>query len=465
MKRVVVVGGGITGLAAAHRLTELAPQLAVTLYEGDDRLGGKLRTTPFAGAAAVDEGADAFLARQPDAVGLAVRCGLKPSLTSPATGRAAVWRDGLRTIPDGLLLGIPASAGVLAGLVRSRLLGVGGLLRAAIEPLRPATTDHGDSIGALVRARFGDEVHERLVDALVGSIYATDTDHASLALVPQLAALAAADRSLLRAARRGRRTAPAVTGPLFLAPRGGMQALAEAAATSARHGGAVVTTARTIRSVDHDGARWRVDDELADAVVLATPAAAAATLLTGSVPDLSAALGAADAAGVVIVTLAVPGWPPRLHGLSGYLVPKPAQRLVTAASFGSQKWPHWGDPSRPGDAVVRVSLGRDGLPVEHLDNEALIAAAVDELGRHVGIDVQPTAVRVSRWPDGFPQYRPGHLRWLADVAAATPPGLDLTGAAYRGIGVPACVADGERTAAAVLADLGITDLGTTGSVR
>ena len=127
-------------------------------------------------------------------------------------------------------------------------------------------------------------------------------------------------------------------------------------------------------------------------------------------------------------------------------MPKPDQRLVTAASFGSQKWTHW----QGRDEIVRVSVGRDGLPIDDLDDATLIDAAVSELGRHLGDDVQPNAVRLSRWPQAFPQYRPGHLDWLAAVDAATPPGLFLTGASYRGIGVPACIADAERTAAAVV---------------
>jgi protoporphyrinogen/coproporphyrinogen III oxidase len=147
--------------------------------------------------------------------------------------------------------------------------------------------------------------------------------------------------------------------------------------------------------------------------------------------------------------MAVPALPSGVHGTSGYLVPKPDQRLLTAASFASQKWSHW----RGTGEVVRVSLGRDGLDIDDLDDARLTDAAVVELGKHLGIDVQPTATRVTRWPQAFPQYRPGHLDWLAAVVAATPPGLFLCGAAYRGIGVPACIADAERVAASVVASL------------
>jgi protoporphyrinogen/coproporphyrinogen III oxidase len=447
-RRVVVGGGGIAGVVAAERLaTELGGDGAVELRESTERLGGKLRTSPFAGRPAVDEGADAFVARVPHGSALAHRVGLGAALTSPAAASAFVWHDGLHRMPDGLLLGVP---GDLVPLATSRLLSAGGKLRAAVEPLLPPTRDTGDSVGTLIRSRFGDEVHERLVDALVGSICAADTDRFSLAMVPQLATLADGERSLLLAARRARRrNASATNGPVFYAPHDGMEKLAAATAATATAAGANVSMSRPVSSLASDGSRWRVDDEPVDAVVLATPAHVTATLVAGVAQELAVVLSQSDYAGVAIVTLAVPALPSRVHGMSGYLVPKPDQRLVTAASFASQKWAHW----RGAGEIVRVSLGRDGLPVDHLDDEALVTAAVNELGRHLGADVQPTATRVSRWPRSFPQYRPGHLRWLDAATAATPPGLFLTGAGYRGIGVPACIADAERTAAAVVSYL------------
>ncbi len=447
-RRVVVVGGGIAGLTVAERLAAtLADDISVVLREDSDRLGGKLRTSPFAGREAVDEGADAFLARLPHGTALARRVGLGGELTSPAAAGAYVWHRRLHRIPDGLLLGVP---GDLRALAASRLLSLGGKLRAAAEPLLPRRTDPTDSVGTLIRSRFGREVHERLVDALVGSIYAADTDRLSLAMVPQLTALANGQRSLLLAARRSRRTsAPAGEPPLFYAPLSGMETLAAATATAAGDAGATISSSSPVVSIESDGPSWRVDDEPAEAIVLATPARATTELVVRSAPHLAALLAAADDASVAIVTLSVPALPAGVRGTSGYLVPKPEQQLVTAASFGSQKWTHWQGTGE----IVRVSLGRDGLDIDGLDDDRLVDAAVAELGTHLAIDVQPTAMRITRWPHSFPQYRPGHLSWLAAVDAATPRGLFLTGAAYRGIGVPACIADAERTAAAVVAYL------------
>ena len=459
---VAVVGGGITGLAAAHRLLSANDPPRVTVLEASHDLGGKIRTTPFAGRPAVDEGADAFLARVPWAVELAREVGLGDQLVSPATGHAAVWFDGLHPIPDGLLLGLPTGLGSLA---RTRLLTWRGKARAALEPLLPWTDLGADSLGSYVRARFGDEVHERLVDPLVGSIYATDTDRFSLAAVPQVAALAAAHRSVLVGGRRrGRVGAPA--GPVFYAPSSGLGALVDATASAVRRLGGEIVTGAEVEAIERADMGWRLHARGmdargmdVDAVVLAAPAVAAAGLLAAGLAglaelaDVARDLAAVEYADVAIVTIALaPGALPRgLHDRSGYLVPKPAQHLVTAVSFGSQKWGHWAGAD--GSAILRISLGRDGLPVLHLDDAAIAATALDEVGRHLGVELQPTEVRVSRWRRAFPQYRPHHATRIADIEGrltAGAPGIALAGASYHGIGVPACIRSGQEAADALL---------------
>ena len=304
-------------------------------------------------------------------------------------------------------------------------------------------------MGALVRQRFGDEVHERLVDALVGSIYATDTDRSSLAAVPQLAELAESNRSLLVAGRRARGRAPANDAPIFAAPRSGMATLTSAAADDIRARGGAISTGRTASTVEPDDGAWRVDGDRYDAVVVATPARAAAGLLSSVAPDAAGELDAIDSADVIMVRLAVAAdaWPDRLRGRSGYLVPKPDQRLVTAASFGSQKWSHW----RPDDGaqILRTSLGRDGLPVRDLDDDQVVRHTIDEMNRHLDLDLQPTELAITRWIDAFPQYRPHHHERVARIESALPPSIAVAGASYRGIGIPACIADGTRAVARI----------------
>ncbi len=441
-RRVAVVGGGIAGLTAAHALT--AKGAEVVLFEGDDRLGGKLRTSPFAGHDAIDEGPDAFLARLPWATSLAQQVGLGDTLVSPASGKAAVWWNGLHDIPQGLLLGMPTD--VLA-LAKSKLISWPGKLRAATEPFRPRTSLDDDSLGGYVRTRFGDEVHTRLVDPLVGSIYAADTDHFSLAAVPQIADLAGSARSILVAGRK--MPAPSsAAGPMFYAPSGGMGAFATAVAESATVAGAELRAGASVTELSADGEGWRVDGQAFDRVLLACPPAAAARLLIAVAPDAAATLSTIPVADVAMVTLAVPAadWPDRLRPMSGYLVPKPMQRLVTAASFGSQKWPHW---AVPGSVVLRISLGRDGLPVLHLSDHDLLQAAVAEVGHHLGLDLTPTAHRVTRWAGAFPQYRPHHAATVASIEAALPGGMALAGAGYHGIGVPACIRSAQNAAASL----------------
>ena len=198
-----------------------------------------------------------------------------------------------------------------------------------------------------------------------------------------------------------------------------------------------------------DGRQWRVDGQPFDGVVLACPARIAAKLLTTVEPSVASTLAAIPTADVALVTIAVPrkGWPERLRGLSGYLVPKPQQRLVTAASFGSQKWQHWAGDDHE---ILRVSLGRDGLSALHLHDDELLADVIDELRVHLQLDVQPTAVRISRWPQSFPQYRPHHGATLAAAQNSLPRGIAIAGASYHGIGIPACVRSGQQAAATVL---------------
>jgi len=440
-RRIAVVGAGIAGLAAAHAAVEAGAD--VTVFEAADRVGGMILTTPFAGRPAVDEGADAFLARVPWAVDLARKVSLADSLTSPSVGKAAVYWNRLHDIPEGLLLGMPTEIGALA---RSHLLSMRGKIRAGVEVLMPRTDTAADSIGKYVRSRFGNQVHERLVDPLIGSIYAADTDDFSLDAVPQLADLAMRSRSVLVAARH-RPKPPA--GPVFYAPTAGVGQLVQAVSTAVVARGGDVQCNAAVEELAADGESWRLNGAEFDGVVLACTARVASGLLTAIDAGASSTLAKVPTADVALLTLAVPavGWPARVRNLSGYLVPKPQQRLVTAVSFGSQKWAHW---AREGDVVLRVSLGRDGLPALHLSDDELLADVVDELNGHLAIDLQPTTVRVSRWPNAFPQYRPHHGATIAAAERRLPAGIALAGASYHGIGIPACVQSGRQAVGALL---------------
>jgi oxygen-dependent protoporphyrinogen oxidase len=440
-----VVGGGITGLAAAWELRQRAPDADITVFE-PGVLGGKLRTSEFAGRR-LDEGADAFLARVPEGRQLCEELGLADGLVTPATGRAyvAAGRQ-LHALPTGLVLGVPTDPAALAG---SPLVGPDAADRVAAEPgLGGAPLgEHDDpSIGSLIRARFGDDVLERLVDPLLGGINAGDTDQLSLrAAAPQLAAAAERSGSLVE----GLRAAPPAadpTAPVFWALPGGMATLVDALLEALAAAG--VTFRREV--VDDLG---DLDDE---GVVLATPAAPTARLAARAGASRAAAiLGAIRHASPVMVSLAFRADDVR-HPLdgSGLLVPKPEHRMLTACSFASTKWAHL---ARPDSVVLRASSGRHGDDrAIAMDDDVLVASLLGDLHELIGLGGDPIQVRVNRWRDGFPQYEPGHLDRVAvveaDLAEARP-GVALAGAAHRGLGIPACIRQG-RAAARVVAGAG-----------
>jgi oxygen-dependent protoporphyrinogen oxidase len=431
-RRIAVVGGGISGLAAAYELRRLRDDVEVELHERTDRLGGKVRTTPFAGRP-VDEAADAFLARVPWGIELCRELGLATELVSPAQQSAYVWWDGaLRRLPAGLVLGVPTDLAAVqaAGIVDAPI--------AATPGAAPLGPDEDIAVGALVRAQLGDAVFERLVDPLLGGINAGDGDRLSVrAAAPQIAAAAQRDRDLVAALRAQPPPAP---GPVFYAPRGGMGTIVDAlAAWLASHDVSV--------RIESDVAR--VDEIDADAIVLATPAYVAAALLRRGAPDAAVGLDAIAYSSVALVTMSFPTMAVHrpLDG-SGFLVPRTAGTLMSACTWTTAKWEHLA--TADDHVVVRVSTGRFGDErFTAMDDGTLVAALVDELATTSAISGPPDDVRVSRWPRSFPQYEPGHLDRVAAVEralAAAVPNVTLAGAALRGVGVPACIRQGRDAA-------------------
>lgn len=450
---VVVVGGGIAGLAAAHDLVD-RPDVAVTVLEAAPKVGGKLQTAPFAGVP-VDLAADAFLARRPEAVQLCRELGIDGELVPPATGAASLWVGGrLRPLPEGTLLGVPTD---LRALARSRVLSPAGFARVAAETLLPGRPlgPHDDTVGAVVRRRLGREAHERLVDPLVGGINAGDTRRLSIdAVAPAVAAAARRHRSLVRGARAVRADAPANDAPVFFGFPTGMGRLVGALVERLEAAGARIRTGAAVTAVDRRaGGGYRVATDRgpldADAVIVAVPAPAAARLVSPLAPEAGAALAGVEHVSVALVALA---WPaaavPRPLDGSGFLVPRTERRLMTACSWASTKWAHLGGT---GSVLLRASAGRAGdTRAEAMDDDDLVERLCVELRAAIGVEGGPTEARVTRWPGGFPQYRPGHLARMAAATASLPPGLALAGAALGGVGVPACTGSGRAAAARIV---------------
>ncbi|MFD4564343.1 protoporphyrinogen oxidase [Streptomyces sp. NPDC058467] len=465
---VVVVGGGIAGLAAAHRLLDRGAR--VTVLEASDRVGGKLLPGEIAGAR-VDLGAESMLARRPEAVALAREVGLSDRLQPPATATASLWtRGALRPMPKGHVMGVPGTASALFGVLSDE-----GLRRIERDADLPRTEVGDDvAVGEYVAARLGREVVDRLVEPLLGGVYAGDAYRISMRLaVPQLFTAARTHASLLEAVREIQTKAVAAqqAGPVFMGIEGGVGQLPLAVAESVRaRGGEILTgmpvtelrrteTASPQGAPSGDGplsvrrspagqppAAWRVVAGgrvlHADAVVVAVPAAAAAALLRGEAPAAAAELAAVEYASMALVTLAYRRDEAVLPEGSGFLVPPVDGRTIKASTFASRKW-GWIADENPDLLVLRTSVGRYGeTEVLRREDTDLVEVSRHDLREATGLDAAPLATRVTRWDDGLPQYPVGHHARVARIRehVGKLPGLAVCGAAYDGVGIPACIA-------------------------
>ena len=470
LPHVVVIGGGIAGLAAAFYLKD--EPVRVTVLEGAGRLGGKLSASDVAGVA-MDEGAEALLARRPEGIELIAAAGLGDDLVPAGVTSSAIYtRGAMRPLPRRQFMGVPADLDELAA---TGVISPEGIARARAEEVRPAAG--GDaSVTEYIGSRLGAEVVDRLVDPLLGGVYAGRSE--DLSFTATLAPLAAAARghaalteavaSLLppqpSQAQPSQAQGDGKPAPFFVTLTTGLGALPEAVAKAS---GADVRTGAMVRELNRTQTGWRLtvgsaaDPEYldADAVIIAVPAAPAARLLRDAAPAAAAQLAGIPYASMAIVTLAFPaadlfqGQPPAQRR-SGYLVPAVDGRAVKAATFSTVKWPHLARQAPV--HTVRCSIGRSGeVAVLQRDDQELADLAAGELGDALGSAARPVAWRVTRWGGGLPQYNVGHLDRVARVRAAVAdqPGLAVAGAAYDGVGIPACAATARSAAAAVTAYL------------
>ncbi|MCI3224513.1 protoporphyrinogen oxidase [Streptomyces sp. NP-1717] len=452
---VVVVGGGIAGLAAADRL--LSAGARVTLLEATDRLGGKLMAGEIAGAP-VDLGAESMLARRPEAVDLARSVGLAERLQPPATASASVWSRGeLYAMPKGHVMGVPADASALAGLLSAE-----GVARIGRErDLGPVAVGDDVSIGEYVARRLGREVVDRLVEPLLGGVYAGDAYRISMrAAVPQLFEALRTHDSMLDAVRaiRSKAAEQPRDDAVFTGVDGGVGRLPGAVADSVRARGGDIRTETPVLALTRTAGGWavRTDQEIvaADGVVMANPAWSASALLAQESPAASAELAGIEYASMALVTMAFRR--AALTGLpdgSGFLVPPVDGRAIKAATFSTRKW-RWVDESAPDLFVLRTSIGRYGEEdrLQHEDAE-LVEVSLRDLGAATGLAARPVATEVTRWIGGLPQYPVGHPARVARIreAVAKLPALRLCGAPYDGVGIPACIASARRAADEIMA--------------
>ncbi|MFE1885979.1 protoporphyrinogen oxidase [Streptomyces diastatochromogenes] len=422
--------------------------------EASERVGGKLLPGEIAGVR-VDLGAESMLARRPEAVALAREVGLTGQLQPPATATASIWtRGALRPMPKGHVMGVPGTATALAGVLSDE-----GLARIERDAELPRTEVGDDvAVGEYVAARLGREVVDRLVEPLLGGVYAGDAYRISMrSAVPQLFQAARTHDSLTAAVRdiQAKAAASQQTGPVFMGIEGGVGRLPLAVAESVRARGGEILTGGAVtelrRVAEPDPAApphpvWRVvagDRVLhADAVIVAVPAPVAAGLLRAESPEAAAELAAVEYASMALITLAYRRADLALPEGSGFLVPPVDGRTIKASTFASQKW-GWIADEDPDVVVLRTSVGRYGeTEVLRREDAGLVEVSRHDLREATGLDAVPLRTRVTRWTDGLPQYPVGHHARVARIRehVAKLPGLAVCGAQYDGVGIPACIA-------------------------
>ena len=486
MMRVAVVGGGITGLAAARQLVAEARRrglpVEVSVFEAEAQWGGKIRTVRLDGGihpslegAVVEAGPDAIYIHKGWALELARQLGLGERVVrSDATRRTTVLRDGHPVpLPDGLFSLVPSK---LWPFVTSPLISWPGKVRMGLEVLVPARRDGADeSLGAFVRRRFGGEAVAYLAEPLLAGIHAADPWRLSLrATYPSLHDDERRHGSLVRAALARRRASKAPSHPAspFASLAGGLSELVDALVDELRPH-AALHVGRRVEALHPVDGFWLLNTSASgsyhpdppwppfDAVILALPSHQAGALIEAWDRELSALLQRIPFASTAVVALAfppdaVPDDSP-VRRSSGVLVPSvEARRLglsVTACTWFSTKWPH---SSPRGGVLVRCFVGRFGDDATlEMSDEALLRAVLRDLRQLTGLSVRPSYAAVFRWPFAMPQYQVGHLELVEGVEgrAAAWPGLYLTGASFRGMSISDCVRQGQQAAQACCAYL------------
>lgn len=450
---VAVVGGGISGLICARRLSQKG--IHVILFEASPELGGEIRTATLAGHV-VDMGAEAVHVSAPGMNALITELDLADDLIKSNPGMSWLWTGrGLRVLPAGVG---PSGPRRLRPVLRSGVMSLRGLARAGLEPLvpRPALTED-IGVGEYVSQRFGRQVVERFVDPVLGSLHAGNVNKLSLrTITPELAAIADARGSVMMS-RRGQKSGPPLSFATWV---GGLSILIERLLVGTD---VEIKTSTSVESVSElpDGRfRLQTSNGLSPdvhAVVLAVPARIATDIVRPLSQKASDILAQVRYATVATTIIAYPrAEVEKIRALSGtgLLVPSSRGRLLKAATFLSTKWPHLADPKY---VLVRLSSGRaDERKIENLDDPALVARLHSDLVDATGIAAEPAQFHVQRWTEAIPQLEVGHLERIAKAREelSRHPGVILAGASYDGIGITACIRSGERAALSALSVIG-----------
>lgn len=449
---VAVIGGGVSGLICARRLSQQG--VHVTLFEAEPSLGGAIRTTVFAGHH-IDLGAEAVHVLAPGMKELINELGLRDELISSNPGSSWLWtRRGLRRLPAGVG---PSGPRRLRPVLVSGVMSMRGLIRAGLEPLIPRRALVGDiGVGEYVSQRFGRQVVERFVDPILGSLHAGNVYKLSLrAITPELVAIADKGSSVMLS-RRGQKSGPPLS---FATWPGGLSTLVNRILIDTDVEVRASTSIESVRKLPNG--RYQIAETNGnvievDGVVLAVPARVAAQLirsLSQNAADILERIRYASVATVLVAYRLEAAKEVRALKATGLLVPSSKGRILKAATFLTTKWSHLADPNF---FLMRLSSGRaDEREIEKLEDSALVARLHSDLVDATGISAEPVEYFVQRWPDAMPQLEIGHLELVAKARAELEnyPGVMLAGASYDGLGIAACLRSGERATKACLAAL------------
>ncbi|GAA8850921.1 protoporphyrinogen oxidase [Helicobacter pylori] len=454
--RVVVIGGGLAGLATTHHLLRARPDLDLTVVDGGDRPGGKVRREQVGGVL-VDVGAESVVASSAAARDLVTGLGLADRLVHPEPVPASIWSRGRRhAVPGRTFMGVPGHETDASGL-----LDEGEVARAA-QPA-PFALDRDDvTVAEAVAAVHGRAVVDRIVEPLLGGVYAGRVDRLSLrATMPVLWSAMAGGRTMTEAVDGLLPPPSATPRPRVMGLSGGIGGLADALAASVQAAGGRIETGTLVRRIERIPTGWRVVTGAttapraldADLVVLATPATPTSRLLADHAPAASTALAGIDHASMAVMTIALPAAAaPALPG-SGFLVPAVDGRTIKASTFSASKWA-WVREASDEVVLLRASAGRAGeVAALQRDDDELVAVALSEIGQALGAPLPaPVDHHVQRWGGGLPQYDLGHTERVAAVRAAVDelPGIEVTGAAYDGVGIGAVLTGAAATATTIL---------------
>jgi oxygen-dependent protoporphyrinogen oxidase len=459
---VAVIGGGITGLMCARRLSQQG--VRVILFESSSILGGQIRSARIA-EHDMDLGAEAIHISAPGMSALLNEVGLSGGLIKSNPGMSWLWTSkGLRRLPEGVG---PSGPRKLRPVLQSRVMSLGGLVRAGLEPLILRRKLRGDiGVGQYVGKRFGSQVVERLVDQVLGSLHAGDVYGLSLrAIAPELAAIADRRRSIMMS-RRGQKAGPPMS---FATWSGGLTTLTQRMLNET---GVEIQTLTTVESVEilpsgrYVVKTWTSGSTEVDAVIFTVPARVAAKIIRPLSHTATVLLEKIRYASVATVIVAYPR--AAIDGLkafqgTGLLVPSSRKRLLKAATFVSTKWSHMTDPDV---VLVRLSCGRANEKViGTMTDDELVAKLHSDLVDATGLKVAPVDFFVQRWPNAIPQLEIGHLELVSKIREdlAFFKGIYLAGSSYDGLGIAACLRSGAKAATQCLIDLEIEKVQSTSS--